>query len=412
MRHIYTSIDIGTDTIKVVVCELFHNKLNLLATSSTKSKGIKKGLIADVKEASISLKNAVDEIEGKLGITIKNVVASIPSYFASFSLIKGSVDIKDDGIVSGDDVVRVLQSGMPELESKQEMVTIMPIDFICDGVVTKDPKGIKCKVLQSRAVLATTPAKNVYSVITLLENCGLEAVDISLNGIGDMYAFRTKDMDNKVGAIINIGSETTNVSLYNKGIIVKNSVLGIGGKAIDNDISYMYKTSMIEAKRVKEKFAIADKKYASSNDLYEITSENGQTTKVNQVEISDVVMARLEEILVDAKKEINDLTNKKIEYIIITGGSSNMSHLEYLLDEVFGPIAKIACINLIGVRNNKYSSALGNIIYYLGKQRLKGQSDSMISAEDEEALSSVKKNLINISNESMLGKVVGYFFGE
>ena len=45
MRHIYTSVDIGSDTIKIVVCELFNKKLNLLAASSIKSKGIKKGLI-------------------------------------------------------------------------------------------------------------------------------------------------------------------------------------------------------------------------------------------------------------------------------------------------------------------------------------------------------------------------------
>ena len=52
MKNIYTSIDIGSDTIKVVTCELYHNKLNLLAASSVKSKGIKKGLIIDAELAS------------------------------------------------------------------------------------------------------------------------------------------------------------------------------------------------------------------------------------------------------------------------------------------------------------------------------------------------------------------------
>ena len=56
MKHIYTSIDLGTDSIKVVVCELYKNKLNLLAASSEKSEGIKKGLITDVEKAKTSLK--------------------------------------------------------------------------------------------------------------------------------------------------------------------------------------------------------------------------------------------------------------------------------------------------------------------------------------------------------------------
>ena len=414
MRHIYTSVDIGTDSIKIVVCELFHGKINLLASSSSKSKGIKKGLITDVEEASITLNNAITEIETKLGFKIKNVITSIPSYFATFELVKGEVDIlSETGEVTGDDIVRVLESGMQSDEKDKEIVSLIPINFIVDsGEVLTDPKGVKSKKLYSRSITVKTPVKNVYSVVSLLENNGLEVIDISLNGIGDMYAIKNKEIEDKLGVIVNIGSETTNISLYNKGIIIKNSVIGLGGKAIDNDIAYIYKTSMVEAKKVKEKFALAHKKYASASDLYDITSADGKISKINQFEVSDVVMARTEELLSLVKKEINDLTNKEIEYIIFTGGSSNLVHLDYLLQEVFGSIAHIARINLVGLRNNKYSSCLGNILYFLSKQKLKGKNISMISDDDEDDLSSVKKNLINISNESMLGKVVDYFFGE
>ena len=69
VKHIFTSIDIGSDTIKIVVCELFNNKLNLLAASSVKSRGIKKGLIADAYEASACIKEGFNELEEMLGIT-------------------------------------------------------------------------------------------------------------------------------------------------------------------------------------------------------------------------------------------------------------------------------------------------------------------------------------------------------
>ena len=72
----------------------------------------------------------------------------------------------------------------------------------------------------------------------------------------------------------------------------------------------------------------------------------------------------------------------------------------------------IGNVNMIGIRNNKYSAAIGNIAYFINKQKLKGKYFSLVSREDMEILSSAKKNLINISNESMLGKVFGYFFSE
>ena len=142
MKHIYTSIDIGSDTIKLVVCELYKNKLNLLAASSVKSKGIKKGLITDVEEASISIRQAFNEIEDMLGIHIKQVIASIPSYFAEFTMVKGETRLLGETVV-GEDVINVLENAIQsKLNPNKEMVTILPIDFSIDnqgGI--KEPKG-------------------------------------------------------------------------------------------------------------------------------------------------------------------------------------------------------------------------------------------------------------------------------
>lgn len=411
MKHIYTSVDIGSDAIKLVVCELFNGKLNLLAASSVKSKGIRKGLITDINEATDSIKKVFNEVETMLGIKIKRVIASIPSYFADFVMIQGSISINNENnIITGKDVVDVLQAAMHTKNlNKKEMVTIIPIDFkIDDKDKIKNPKGLIGNTLSTRAVMVTTPRKNIFSVINLLSEIGVEVVDISLNCIGDINAFKTSSIEDKVGAIINIGSEITEVSLYNKGIVVKNSILQMGGKKIDNDIAYMYKISNLDANKLKEKFALAHKKNANSSDTYELSDD----FKINQFEISEIAMATVEEILTLAKKEINSLTDKKIDYIILTGGTSNMAGFNLVADEVFGKTSVIGNLNVVGLRNNKYSSALGNIIYFINKLKLKGQDYTMVSNSDSDYLSSNKKEMMNFSNDSMLGKVFGFFFSE
>ena len=415
MKHIYTSVDIGSDTIKIVVCELFNNKLNLLAASSVKSKGIKKGLITDVYEASEAVKACLAELEEMLGIKITKVIASVPGYNAEYTMVKGEISLDEEleGI-TGHEIVKVLGQAMGSktIEDK-EMVTTVPVDFSIDeNTGIKDPKGMKGNTLSTRAIMISTPRKNIYSVVSLLENLGLDVVDISLSNIGDIYSLKNKEIDQKVGAIINIGHETTTVSLYNKGIIVKSSILGIGGKNIENDIAYIYKLKSADARIVKEKFALAHKNYASKSDIYEIEDKTGEMVRINQFEVSEIVMSRIEEILVLARKEINILTKREVDYILVSGGTSSMSNFSLIAEEVLGKITKIGNIRIVGVRNNKYSSALGNIVYFIQKLRLKGQNYSMISNSDMEELSSTKKSLINISNESMLGKVFGYFFSE
>ncbi len=413
MEHVYSSIDIGSDTIKLVVCELYKNHLNLLAATSTPAKGIKKGLITDPEKARESIQLAFKEVEEMLGVKVDKVIASVPSYLAEYKIIKGVTEIEGD-IISGKDINKAYKDGIiNNLQPDKEFVAIVPVDFkINDKTIMKDPKGFPGTTLMARAMMVTVPKKNVYSVASILESLGIELADISLGSIGDIGSFRTKEIENSAGAIINIGSETTTINLYNKGLPVNTQIINMGGKDIDKDLSYMYRIGMKEAKTIKEKFALAHKKNTNANDTYEVVNLDGKKIKIGGLEASEVVMSRIEEIISLAKNEINHLTNRPIQYIIVTGGVSNALNFEYTLASVLGNSASIGKIKLIGVRNNKYSTALGNIIYFISTLKLKGQNYTMLSEDDMEVLSSSSKHFLNTSNETMLGKVFGYFFGE
>ncbi len=405
LKHIYTSIDLGSDSIKIVVCELVHNKLNLLAATTYPSHGIKNGLIIDPDEARASIKSALSEIELMLGVRITKVVATVPSYHATYTAISASITV--DGVVTGEDVNSVLNKAYQSkhIEGK-EMVTIVPIDFKTDSEEKiKDPKGMETVNLGTRAIMISVPKKNIYSVLTLLESLNLEVVDIMTSSVSDISTFRTKDNMSKVGAIINIGSDTTTVSIYNKGIVVASNILGVGSKNIDTDISFVYKLKEENAIKIKETFALASSKYASRNDYYEVTDKFGDIRKISQREVSELAQSILEENLVLARKEINLLTKTSIDYIIITGGTSSMSGFEALTEEVLGNNSNIGVIKIPGVRNNRYSTAIGSVVYFINKLKLKGIDYTMVEDEFDQ-----KGN--NEQSETMLGKVFGYFFNE
>ena len=118
-------------------------------------------------------------------------------------------------------------------------------------------------------------------------------------------------------------------------------------------------------------------------------------------------MSRIEEILSLSRKEINLLANRKMDYVVITGGVSNMEGFSSIAEEVFGKEVRIGNVNIIGIRNNKYSSAIGNVVYYINHLKLLGESDSMSDGEF-----STPSRGFNVTDESMLGKVFGYFFGD
>ena len=420
MKKIYTSIDIGSDTVKVLVCELYKGKMNVLASSTVKSSGIKKGLIVDANEASICIRKAIQEVESMLGIKVHKVLASVPSYGADFSVGTAFIDLRKDenmeGIpnVMGKDVLNVLQNvGYNKIPEDRELVNILPIEFYLDDIdhPVKDPKGKRCKKLGVKTVVVTTPKINVHSVVSLLTAMGLDVKDITFNSIGDYYEFKDDKIDDSISAVINIGSDNTTVSLFIKGILAKTSIINVGGKNIDNDIKYIFKVDLLEARKLKETFAIAHKRYASSNEITELSNINGEMIKINQYEISEVVMERVLEILKFAKKELKVLTNKEISYIIITGGVSEMFGFKAAVDEVFGPGIAPVSLKTLGIRKNQFSSCSGMIKFFDEKVDLRGKPNySMVSQLDEDDLISNKKKITNFSNRSILGKVFGYFF--
>ena len=407
MKHIYTSLDIGSDSIKIAVCELYQNKLNLLAATSVKAKGIKRGLITDVDSAAKCIKEAFNDISDMVGFKIDKAIASVPSYLAEYNIIKGSTDINSNSSITSRDVMKSLEVAISskKLEGK-EMVTVLPIDFkVNDDMAIKDPVGLRGNKLSTRAVLVTVPKKNVYSVLGLLEHIGIEVVDISINNIGDMYSFKNKNFEEKVSAIINIGSDTTSISIYNRSVIVKSTIINCGGKNIDERIAEYFNIDIVVARKLKHKYALASKKHARSNDFIECKDTSGGSIKINQYELSEIVEDSIKEILNLSKNELNTLTSKRIDYIIITGGMSNIAAFEYASYDIFGENINIGSMKMIGVRNNKYSSVVGNIVYFISKLKLKGQNYTMI--DDGENTRSISE-----SPDSTLSKIFGYFFND
>ncbi|MEG0826574.1 MAG: cell division protein FtsA, partial [Bacilli bacterium] len=114
-----------------------------------------------------------------------------------------------------------------------------------------------------------------------------------------------------------------------------------------------------------------------------------------------------EEILNLVKKEINGLANRSIDYIIVTGGTSNIPYFNNIAEQILGKNTIVGQIKLIGIRNNKYSACLGNIIYFIQKLRIKGNNYTMITKENVEILSSTRKNNMNETN--IWKALIGFF---
>lgn len=411
MKKIYTAIDIGSDTIKFVVAEKHKDNLNVLACHEEKSKGIRKGLIVDPNLAINSIKDGIKELKRLLNINIDKVIVNIPDYNSKFMFVTSEIDVtNEEELITSEDVSKVIKSSVyAKIASEYELVTVVPLTFMVDGNPIQNPIGENGKKLAIKGIMITAPKKNIYSVLSVMEGAGLDVVDITVSGLCDYFEVRNNHIDKKIGAIINIGHETTNVSVFNRGKLMNTETIQLGGINVDKDLAYMFNISIFDARTIKEKFASSHKRFIALNDVYEVKNTAGEEIKLNQIEVTGIVMDRLSEILELSRKQILLLTKQNISYIVITGGLTEIRAFKNLVYEILGKDVIIYTEDTIGVRNNKYITSIGMIKYFIDKMEVRGKAYSLISEEEEELL--INPHNKNKRDKMRVTKIFGNFIG-
>ena len=407
MRRIIASLDVGSNTIKLVILELYKKNINVLAVNEIPSNGIKKGIVINQDLAYEAIQELFSRTEKSLDINIDEVVVNVISNDLETTIVSGEVIVPDleNPIITKDLIGKVLEKSCEYRVSDNRMiVNLSPIKFKVDDVDTSNPIGLSGSKLGVKAVLNTVPKKNFYGIYNVLSKIGIKVVDFSVSGAADYYTYRKDNMDNECGVIINIGSDVTNVSIINKGIITANSVLDMGGSNIDSDLAYVYNITRNDGKLIKEKIGLAISDNASISETYNLTNKEDELITVNQKECSLVIESRLKEILEYAKKQINHLTKKQISYIIVTGGVSELKDFNLLIENIFGSEVILGDIPIMGVRSNKFSTCVGLAKYYDYKLRLRKEEYSVFDDDDLKALTHHGRS------NKVFDKLFGYFF--
>ena len=411
MRKIMASIDIGTDSIKLVVGEMFRNKLNILASLYEPIIGMEDGLIINEEDFKECLKRAISKADGIIGIPIKQVIITIPPRDLEFSVITGEIEITSDNhVISGLDVSKVFKEALHgQIKEGREYINLLPTSFtVSDGRKVRDPKGLASETLTARGILITAPQKNIYPILVALEKLGLDVLDISLSSIGDYYEYKIDEMRDNSGIIINIGHTSTDVSLFNKGILTNIESISVGAKNIENDLMYIYKIDSDTARDIKENLGLSYIRNAKEDNTIEVTDKYKDQIVINQLEVTKIIQSRIEEILNLCKKQINLLTKKEISYIIVTGGLTENRDFRLILNKIFKDKAIVGRVSELGVRHNRYGSSVGLIKYYDEKSRLKDKEYSIYSIEEQQALGGYD---LDEENDSSIVKLFKNFFG-
>ena len=376
MRRLFTSIELSSNYIKLIILEKVQNKLY---SDVTNCHGISKGLINDSNEVITSLKKALKKARDKTNLKIDKVILTISPIDANFMVVSATNYIENiDGIVTQNFIDKSLNKAVDSKKDlKDELVMTSPVSFSLDEKTVLDPVGMNGNKLYIKAVASTMAKKNLYPFFNVFNTLNIDVLDICYSLVGDFELNQSKNNKLEHGVVVNIEEDIVNIGIFNKGILIKTDYLKIGSNAIDKDIKYIYNLNDEDIKYLKENFASLSSRVNYKYDTIELNTSSGNLIKIKESDVVNLITSRVVNILDLVKNKYKTLTNKEINYIIVTGELTELSGFSQVVEKVLGPKSKVGNIKLIGARNNIYSSVIGSIYYLENKYKDIGMLNSL-----------------------------------
>lgn len=368
---IYVGLDIGTSSVKVIVGEMIDKSLNIIGVGTSETYGIRKGVVVDIDEVVQSIQEAVTEAENMVGIKINQVLLGIPSHQVQIHPCNGIVTVaNEDREITDHEIDRVIDAAQSVIiPPDQEMISLLPHDFILDGYKVTDPRGMIGVRLELEASLITGPMTLIYNLIRCVEKAGLQINDVCLQSVASGSVALSKDEKDLGVALVDLGAGTTTVSVFEHGILQHSVLLSIGGENISKDLSIVLRTSLEDAEKVKLEYGYAHPEYVSDEETFTIpiigSDEYGE---FSHQFVAEIIEPRVEEILLMVKETLVELGYEDLAGgIVLTGGASSLPGILEVAKRLIHSNVRIAIPDYIGVRDPKFTTSVG-IIQFMDEQ--------------------------------------------
>jgi cell division protein FtsA len=349
---IIVGLDIGTTKIAAIVGRRnVHGKIEILGYGNTESIGVKRGVVSNIENTVQSIRTAIELAEKSSGISIKYVNVGIAGQHIKSLQHKGSIIRRDTETEISQQDIDTLHQNMFNLNMNpgEEIIDVIPQEYIVDGEEgVKQPIGMLGNTLEANfhiIIGQTAAAKNIYKCV---RKANLEVVDLILEPIASADAVLSEEEKEAGVVLVDIGGGTTDIAIFQDGIIRHTSVIPFGGEILTEDIKEGCSIIRKHAEELKIKFGSS---LASENREDEVVAIPGlrgrQPKEISLRNLASIIQARMEEIIEHVYYEIKNsgYEKKLIAGIVLTGGGALLKHLSQLTEFMTGMDTRIGYPN-------------------------------------------------------------------
>lgn len=396
-ENIIAGLDIGSTAVRLVVGQKMANdsggQLQVLGAVTVPAEGINRGVVSSIEDATSAISACLEKAERMIGVPVENVWVGINGPNLKCEKSHGVVAVgRSDNEITEDDVNRAIEAAQAlSVPPNYEILHVIPVKFTVDNQEDiKDPIGMTGVRLEVETLIIQGLSSQIKNLTKAIYRTSLEIEDLVLSPLAAAEVVIGPKQKELGAALINIGSSTTSLAVFEEGELLHAAVIPIGSEHITADVAIGLRCPINLAERIKLEYGSArGDKYSKKDevDVSELAKEenmNDESMIISKKYVAEIIEARVEEIFEKIDDELKKIDRSGMlpAGVFLIGGGAKLTDI---VDVAKGKLRLPACL---GVNRNvpltidkvndiNYLSALGLVAW--GNQMTKGKKGSALS---------------------------------
>lgn len=328
MAEFIIAIELGSSKVTGIAGRKnMDGSISVLAVVKEESSSfIRKGIVYNITQTVQCISNIVRKLSASLKTEISQVYVGVGGQ--SIRSVKNEIvkDLPADTIVTLDMVNELMDANRNMSYQDQEILDAATQEYKVDNEVQIDPVGIQCSRLEGNYLNILWRKSFYRSLNKCFDSANVAIAEMYLAPLALADSVLT-DSERRSGCVlVDLGADTTTVSVYYKNILRHLAVIPLGGNNITKDIaSLQMEESAAEKMKLKYGSAFTENSEIDNTLMLPIDSERSVECR----KFIEIVEGRMQEIIENVWYQVPaEYTDRLLGGIVLTGGGSNMKNIE------------------------------------------------------------------------------------
>ncbi|MBW9145685.1 cell division protein FtsA [Clostridium sp. CM027] len=413
MNEQIVGIDLGSSKICGSVGKISSNgKLQIIGITSVVCSGLNKSVVIDIDSTAEAIKKCITQLERMTDTQINEGYISLPGGICELVRNTGMIAISsEDREIKQSDVDRVIEAAkLISVPPDKEIVGVEPEQYIVDGYDNiKDPRGMSGIRLEVEGQVVMAQSTVVSNLLKSVKRAGIKVNGIVLQPSAISEAVLRKEEKDMGIALVDVGAQTIDISIYKSGKLKHTSIIQLGGDNITNDISVCLKVPFSEGERLKLKYGSLIKENGENVEKIRVKDSYDNLMEIDNNLLVDIIYARVDELLHLIKRNLvnSGFYNETSGVVIVGGGIALLRGTNELSKVILDKSVRIGSPEYVGAASPIYVTAVGIVLQAVNNIKT---SNSSLEESDEHSYDNKWSKNKNIKVENgFASKIKGFF---